>query len=210
MKARKIVKVYPPKRQVLQAESAAIQQARLQKKWGRFNRLTIADILGGLSEIQLANDNKSRVQEVTSGLLAIIKKARIIKKAQNVLLTLTDAPGIISQSDLRDFNEVRDDLGDPQLHPQNTFSYLRKKLDDQIRAGCLVERGEFYIKLRAGISSIGRLSDRNPFRPRRERKRDRQATLPGGLKVEIPSPSQLQAWFDLPGDPLHAEGPQSS
>jgi hypothetical protein len=185
MRARKIIKVNPPERQVLQTRTAALLEGRLKRKWGKFNRHAIAGILGDLHLLRLASDSEPAIRAVTRGLFLVIQDA------QKVLLSLTTAPGIIFQCELEAFCRERriwKDLRVAERPDASTAPFVSKwaKLCEHFEAGWLVEPGRFGIwEKRDGVICIGEFGQSS-----------RRAPRPDG--IETPTPEQLQAWFDLP------------
>lgn len=168
----------------------------------RSNRAAIAIALNALLGLEQVSHTKTGLQEFTSGLF------RIIEGAQNRLLKLTGAPGIITQEALRELCVARG--GFPDIRPGAAFTYWREKCNREFEAGYLVEPGDFYIKrLRdrsSGQSFIAIGSKAHHREIREASKSRRQAAVSDGVKIDTPTPDQLQAWFDLPSEPPHAEG----
>ena len=187
MKAKNIVKVNPPKRGILMAVSPALAEARVQRNWARYNRLTIADVLSQLHQLRLASAKLDSVREVRLGLFEIIEQARA------VLLSLTGAPGIISQFELQSLNS---ELESCRGHwsdsvPPPCFAKV-DELVARYRAGWLVDPGTW--KLRPSKNQLICLSSYGP--PHKGQFHNVQP-----IADDTPTPAQLQEWFDLPSDP---------
>lgn len=195
MKAKNTVKVNPPARGILKSESPAIQEARRQRAWGRFNRLTIGDILEQLRQMQDTSESQSCIREVRLGLFDIIETAR------GTLLSLTGAPGIIGQGELeaayRDV-ETRSQ-GIRKVVPEPVFFPRVRDLVLRYRAGWLVEAGDFRLTPSGNeLICVRKEKSNGQAHSFSRRHADLAPSLP---RIETPSPTQLQAWFDLPSEP---------
>lgn len=168
--------------------------ARQKRELGRSNRAAISDALSALHRLEEVSDCKSHLQEATTGLF------RIIEEAQNSLLKLTGAPGIISQTELEMFRTECDSWGErPFVERMSVhrapFRDLGDRLNERFDAGWIIEPGRWGMKLDHEVYAIGEFGRKAPRAPR----------APRPARTDTPTPEQLQAWFDLPSDRPSAE-----
>ncbi len=174
------------------------------------NRAAIAEALNSLRRLEQVSDTKTALQEATSGLF------RIIEEAQNRILKLTGAPGIISQAEIAAARAMANEWMNRSFAERmsvycapNYFAIL--KLQERFDAGWLVEPGTAEVKYdRTGVFCVG---DRSVKSPRARRSETSQATGSRAARQadpETPSAETLQSWFDLPSDrPPDLPGPDA-
>jgi hypothetical protein len=163
------------------AGAAVKTDAQRKRELGVSNRAAMATALNALLRLNEVSDSKTHMKEVTFGLF------QIIEEAQNRLMKLTGAPGIILQSELEQCCNERDAYGND---PRVVFPAALGKLNEKFEAGWLVQPGRFGMKRdHMGVVCIGDFSKTRAPRPRR------------APKIDTPTPAQLQAWFDLPSEP---------
>jgi hypothetical protein len=178
------------------AQSQAPNQFRNRVVRETFNivRLNIS-ILGEYTTV------KSATQE------AVVALFQVIEQAQQEILALTGAPGIIWQRDLEVFCREGDPWCNHTATTPEMFNRSRHFMDSAWRAGWAVEPGKFFMKaLQGGGRSIGVNKKRRVHPPRNRRSKLNMATA---ARPDTPTPDQIQTWFDLPSEPPQPEASQS-
>jgi hypothetical protein len=169
--------------------SPKLQQLRRDHEIGSSNRLTLASILEKLGKLQPAAVGcQSQHKELVGGLFCIIEEA------ERLLLSLTGAPGFITQEELEFFERYAGDRRE----------FWWKNLLARHESGYQVEPGKFFMcRDRVGLNM-----GRDRMRGLRQASAAHQDDSPRPAQIETPTPAQLQAWFDLPSEPPQAPAPQ--
>ncbi len=206
MKAKKIVpRIIATSQEQVEAK-APTNTARPPRPTARVVHQTFNRIAADIDILQNCDASQSQIREATKALLNIIEGARYS------LIRLTDAPGIISQAELRAFDEERDRWNQRPLHERLAvqrcpFSETQDALIERVKAGWLVESGPFQIgwNRQSKFFWIGKRSGRSNGALLRFGKTNSQPAAPRTEQPDTPTPAQLQAWFDLASDRPPAE-----
>lgn len=152
----------------------------------------------------LSNSGACRIhiEATTLGLFALIGAA------QNAVLRVTGAPGIISQSEVEDLFKDREAAYDKSasLESHALWLHWRRRVDrfnSKVEAGWLVEPGKFFLERdRTGVICLG---DSETDRPPSQCRAPRVPRVARSARPDTPTPAQLQALFDLPSERAQAD-----
>jgi len=212
-KTRKINTLIPQELQALDEKAVA----RPRRSTTRLIHQTLKQVLEEIEIIGNTTAARSQIQAASSALFTVIEKAN------NAVLSVTGAPGIITQIELEEFCLCRDNLGRQPGEEwvgkaikkwQGTtilvLTQLGERLNSRFSVGWTVEPGNFKMeRQRDGVVVISDSAKEQEYREERARKKAlKSGDGAGTSRIKPPSAEQLQAWFDLPSEPPQAEGPQ--
>ena len=209
MKDKKIVPQTPEQSEKLADASKA--DARRKRELNRSHRLFLNHAISGLAELDPADCSEARRKETLSALFDVIAEAR------KAVLRLTGARGIITQEELGRFDRLctfrllMDNPGKEAIIQQIRDTFW-KDLRTRFEAGWKVEPGPLFMCANRVGLNVGYREAGASYAPRIEQSdtpASRQADTPTRqADPQTPSVETLQAWFDLPSEPPHAEDTQ--